>query len=52
MVIRKGTKHIVSTHFKSIVNALTDGYRTLEPLHIVEEEIEDSTSRSGDGVTD
>jgi hypothetical protein len=43
------------TFSKSIVNALEDGYRTLEPLHIVKEEekVEDSTtSQSGDGVTD
>ena len=39
---------------KSIVNALTDGYRTLEPLKILEQtqQKEESSGRSGDGVTD
>jgi len=39
---------------KSIVNALTDGYKTLEPLQTVEQtqQKEESSGRSGDGVTD
>lgn len=39
---------------KSIVSALTDGYRTLEPLKILEQtqQKEESSDRSGDGVTD
>ena len=39
---------------KSIVLALADGYRALEPLKITEQkqEQEESSDRSGDGVTD